>query len=170
MNKDRAVTPPKPLEPALEPPQETEQCPRCYSAVRYVRLWISGFTGNCTNPWHDSPEPKLAPQAEQRYSPYLIPDGDGYIAEMCWDPNGQYVKLSAQAPLLQKIAELEGQAERLNQHMDAGVECERRDCSKALLAMAAVGICTPEEGYGTNSSWAISDLCRAVEKPREVGK
>lgn len=40
----------------MESPQETEQCPRCYSAVRYVRLWISGFTGNCTNPWHDSPE------------------------------------------------------------------------------------------------------------------
>jgi hypothetical protein len=42
---------------------------------------------------------------------------------------------------------------------------ERKDCSKALLALAG-WFPTPEEGYGYNTSWAISDLCRAIEQLR----
>lgn len=37
------------------------------------------------------------------------------------------------------------------------------DFEKAALALARAGISTLENSYGTNSSWAISDLCRAVE-------
>lgn len=40
---------------------------------------------------------------------------------------------------------------------------ERKDCIGALLALSGVHIATPAEGYGTNVSWAISDLCLAVK-------
>lgn len=43
---------------------------------------------------------------------------------------------------------------------------ERKDCLKALETLSAVGYPTPQEGYGTNSSWAISDLCRALAASR----
>lgn len=43
---------------------------------------------------------------------------------------------------------------------------EKKDCEKALLALAG-WYPTPVEGYGFNTSWAISDLCRAIQKLRE---
>lgn len=43
---------------------------------------------------------------------------------------------------------------------------ERKDCIEALLALSGAHIATPAEGYGTNVSWAISDLCRAVKELR----
>jgi len=49
----------------------------------------------------------------------------------------------------------------------ASIEHERRDCEKALIALSEAGICTPVEGYGTNSSWAISDLCRAIKQLKD---
>jgi hypothetical protein len=53
-------------------------------------------------------------------------------------------------------------AEIAEAQRSAGEECERNDCKKALLELAGAGYPTPAEGYGTNSSWAISDLCRCV--------
>jgi len=44
----------------------------------------------------------------------------------------------------------------------AAFEAERRDASKAFEALISAGYPTPLEGYGSNSSWAISDLCRAL--------
>lgn len=43
---------------------------------------------------------------------------------------------------------------------------EKKDCEKALLALAG-WYPTPVEGYGFNVSWAISDLCRAVTELRK---
>lgn len=40
---------------------------------------------------------------------------------------------------------------------------ERKDCIEALTALAGANVATPAKGYGTNVSWAISDLCRAVK-------
>ena len=56
----------------------------------------------------------------------------------------------------------------LRSQMDAGLAVERKDCEKALVALAGVHYTTPAEGYGTNSSWAISDLCRAVIEVRDA--
>lgn len=44
---------------------------------------------------------------------------------------------------------------------------EKKDCEKALLALAG-WYPTPVEGYGWNSSWAISDLCKAIVELREA--
>lgn len=52
----------------------------------------------------------------------------------------------------------------LRSHRDAAVEAERKDAAKALAALAGAHIPTPEETYGNNASWAVSDLCRAVTK------
>lgn len=53
---------------------------------------------------------------------------------------------------------------REKEQSKASTEAERRDCEKALLALAGAHYPTPVETYGTNSSWAISDLCRAVKE------
>jgi hypothetical protein len=45
-------------------------------------------------------------------------------------------------------------------------EVSKRDCRKALMALAGWYV-TPEEGYGFNTSWAIADLCRAIEQLRK---
>jgi hypothetical protein len=47
---------------------------------------------------------------------------------------------------------------------NAAAECERKDCLKAMATLSAAGISTPAETYDTNSSWAVSDLCRAVKE------
>src|SRR6185312_214984 len=50
-------------------------------------------------------------------------------------------------------------AARFKSQIDLSVEVERKDCARALLALAGK-YPTPVEGYGCNSSWAISDLCK----------
>jgi hypothetical protein len=47
--------------------------------------------------------------------------------------------------------------------IEAASAIERKDCEKALRALAGK-YPTPVEGYGTNSSWAISDLCRFIDQ------
>lgn len=44
---------------------------------------------------------------------------------------------------------------------EATTQVERKDCEKALLVLAG-WYPTPAETYGTNTSLAISDLCRAI--------
>lgn len=78
--------------------------------------------------------------------------------------NGDCPNLAALTAANARIAELEAQVKRDAMHRENGVNCEREDCSRALLALASAHICTPAEGYGSNSSWAISDLCRAVSE------
>ncbi len=53
--------------------------------------------------------------------------------------------------------------ERVLMHRLLAIEQERKDCERALAALSGAGICTPEETYGTNSSWAIADLCRGID-------
>lgn len=57
--------------------------------------------------------------------------------------------------------------ENLKSQRSAAMSVEKGDCGKALGALAGAHICTPEETYGFNTSWAISDLCRAVTKQYE---
>lgn len=49
----------------------------------------------------------------------------------------------------------------------AAIECEKIDASKALVALSDAGYPTPEETYGSNTSWAISDLCRALAAAKQ---
>jgi len=55
------------------------------------------------------------------------------------------------------------EVERLNSHRKAAFEAERFDCERSLIALAGAGQSTPEETYGRNTSWAISDLIRGVK-------
>lgn len=50
---------------------------------------------------------------------------------------------------------------------NAAIEAEKRDASKALISLAGANFATPAEGYGYNSSWAISDLCRCIAELRK---
>jgi hypothetical protein len=50
---------------------------------------------------------------------------------------------------------------------NAAMETEKRDAAKALDVLAGIGFVTPAETYGSNASWAISDLCRCVKDQAE---
>lgn len=71
----------------------------------------------------------------------------------------------------QKLSDLQAELTKVRCELElsrsqrfAAVEAERLDATKAFHALCAVHIATPEKGYGYNSSWAISDLCRAVKE------
>jgi hypothetical protein len=62
--------------------------------------------------------------------------------------------------LIKHLRTQQARIDVLEANIKLGVEGERRDCEKALLALAGK-YPTPVEGYGINTSWAISELCRA---------
>ena len=62
----------------------------------------------------------------------------------------------------ERLAAAQQDTARLEAQIGAATAMERNDCEKALLALSGAGYPTPQEGYGSNSSWAISDLCRCV--------
>lgn len=73
--------------------------------------------------------------------------------------------------LIAEIADLRAQLQAAQQERElhisqrnAAIKAEKRDAEKALLALSKAGFPTPTEGYGFNSSWAISDLCRWVNR------
>lgn len=72
----------------------------------------------------------------------------------------------AAAALQARIAELEKERELRHSQFDACVGIERSNCERALVALAGARIPTPVEGYGTNTSWAISDLIRGLGELR----
>jgi predicted nucleic acid-binding Zn-ribbon protein len=76
----------------------------------------------------------------------------------CYD-KGEWVRFKDHQ---QALSALEEQLRLRNLQREASVETERKDCIRALTALSAAGVCTPEETYGTNSSWAIGDLCKAL--------
>src|SRR6267142_3939018 len=51
--------------------------------------------------------------------------------------------------------------ENRKSQLEATLACEKKDCERALMALAG-WYPTPGEGYGYNTSWAISDLCKAI--------
>ena len=55
--------------------------------------------------------------------------------------------------------ELIASAEELERHH----EVNKVSCSKALVCLAGARRCTPEETYGRDVTWAISDLVAAVD-------
>src|SRR6266571_4821968 len=75
---------------------------------------------------------------------------------------GEFVLASDYDLLLADRTKAAEELARLRAHFNAGQDCERRDCEKALVALAGAGVCTPAETYGVNTSWAISDLCRGI--------
>jgi hypothetical protein len=83
---------------------------------------------------------------------------DGVNLEYCRD----LAKRTFQSPAAEPVA-----PPPRNFQLEATLETERQDCIKALKALSGAGICTPAETYGTNTSWAISDLCRAVKELSE---
>jgi len=62
---------------------------------------------------------------------------------------------------------LERQLALVQSQRNAAIEAEKRDASKAFDALVTAGYPTPVETYGSNSSWAISDLCRALAEAKE---
>lgn len=50
----------------------------------------------------------------------------------------------------------------------------KKNCERALVAMAGAHFCTPQETYGQDIGWAVGDLCRAVGElrptPAESGR
>lgn len=62
-----------------------------------------------------------------------------------------------------KAIELRTKLSGAERQRDVSIETENKDCKKALYALAGSNYPTPAEGYGSNSSWAISDLCRAIK-------
>ena len=52
----------------------------------------------------------------------------------------------------------------LKSQRDCAMEAEKRDAFRIMEALAGAHICTPEETYGTNTGWAISDLIRAFKQ------
>lgn len=68
--------------------------------------------------------------------------------------------------LEKEIEVLKAKLARAESHRVAALEHGKADASKALRALAAAHYPTPEEGYGDNTSWAISDLCRCILEGR----
>lgn len=69
--------------------------------------------------------------------------------------------------LVQDILLMDAQLRLARSNAHAAVETERRDAKKAFDALCAAKYPTPLDGYGNNSSWAISDLCRALAKAED---
>jgi hypothetical protein len=65
------------------------------------------------------------------------------------------------------LRERDERIEALENQRTVAINAEKSDCTRALVALSAAGISTPEETYGYNTSWAISDLCRAVAALRQ---
>ena len=63
------------------------------------------------------------------------------------------------ADLTAERDQLAAERDRLVSQRTAAFEAEVKDASKAFEALSSAGYPT---GYGRNSSWAISDLCRAL--------
>ena len=57
--------------------------------------------------------------------------------------------------------------EQLIELLDAKEQRAKIDCSLIMETLAGAHICTPEETYGTHTSWAILDLVKAFKKPQE---
>lgn len=70
--------------------------------------------------------------------------------------------IHADSRLVEENSELKKEVERLKSHWTVGQNAERADCDKALYAIASF-FSTPVTGYGVNTSWAISDLCKAIK-------
>jgi DNA repair exonuclease SbcCD ATPase subunit len=71
------------------------------------------------------------------------------------------------ADISRAIRDLQAENERLKSQREVSIEGEKKDCERAMVALAGCGICTPQETYGINTSWAISDLIRAVKEQRQ---
>ena len=56
----------------------------------------------------------------------------------------------------------------LKSQRDCAIEAERRDATRIMEALAGAHVCTPEETYGSNTSWAISDLIRAFKSQPKI--
>ena len=97
----------------------------------------------------------------QRYIP-TFSEFDGYKGMLPGEDDGYGRSYVLFADHQQALSALEEQLRLRNLQREASVETERKDCIRALTALSAAGVCTPEETYGTNSSWAIGDLCKAL--------
>lgn len=59
-------------------------------------------------------------------------------------------------------AQLRVKIEQLESHRNCAMQAEKRDADRAFRTLIEVGYPTPVETYGTNASWAVSDLCRCI--------
>lgn len=51
---------------------------------------------------------------------------------------------------------------------NSAMEAEKKDARKAWLALSKANFTVPVDGYGWNSSWAVSDMCRCVKQQSET--
>ncbi len=73
---------------------------------------------------------------------------------------------------MSEIDELKFRIQDLERDIKTARELDRIDracCERVLTELSGIGVCTPEETYGSNTSWAIDDLLRAVkDKHQEI--
>jgi hypothetical protein len=117
-------------------------------------------------------EPPLMVTDEDRAEAYAIGHLGPQATLLEWLAAHRRMKREAYALLAQKDAQLaedeirfkraDGLYQKLLEEHAKTLEDFGKDATKALVALSGAGICTPEETYGVNSSWTVSDLCRAV--------
>lgn len=104
--------------------------------------------------------PFSLPLKPATHSIYGIDDAKGvFLGEILGEDEHRYVIAA-----VNQHEELKRQKEVFRAQINAAAETERKDCERVLLALAGIGYPTPAEGYGTNSSWAISDAVRAIKE------
>lgn len=65
--------------------------------------------------------------------------------------------------MIEKVESIKSDLELCISHETCGSASEKETASRALKALSEVGWATPESGFGYNTGWAISELCKAVK-------